>query len=287
MSFYPGFFGAFEELVSVMRRQVESEETWPLADWIAREMHAASAEEIAELLDRASAEVIAAVPDYQRRRVLAHLERMRANASDAMASELSGRAEPETVVDALHAMLHIVDPRLRTHLVSVGTLAARIASGLGLTGCQVRDIGIAGRLLDVGSIGLPGQLARRDGALDQGSLEIVRSHCVLGERMLAGMDHLRPYKEWVRMHHERLDGSGYPDGLRDDAIPIEVRILSVADVFSAMTATRPHRKAHAVVTAMDHLSANAGMLYDPLVVAALVRLISKDGGVRAGDPAAA
>lgn len=285
LALYPGFSTAFEELVSVLARQVESEETWPLLDWIAREMHAASAEEIAELLDRASAEIIAAVPDYQRRRVLSHLDTMRANARDTVAVGRLAHGEADGVVDALHSMLAVVDPSVVTHLESTGALARRLASQLSLDATAVRDIGIVGRVLDVGHV-LPSNRAS-EAQLEGGTMESIRAHCVAGERVLERIPALARFARWVRMHHERLDGSGYPDGLYEAAIPIEVRVLTVADVFVAMTESRSYRPAHAPGVALKYLDDRSGTAFDRRVVTALKRLLSTKGGTRAGDPAAA
>ena len=273
MIHYPGFSRAFEELVSVMARQVESEETWPLVDWIAREMHAASAEEIAELLDRASAKIVAAVPDYQRRRVLAHLESMRADANDAIAGERS-RDRDDVAADALQAALGAIDPSLSAHAVSVGELAGRIACRLHLDAPTVREVGVAGRLLDVGYLAVPRSRESE-------------SHPYAGERIVGAIAPLKRYARWVRMHHERLDGSGYPDGLWEPQIPTEARILAVADVFAAMTEARPYRDPYTPHAAIEYLCDRSGTAFDARVVASLTRLMSAKRPIGAGDPAAA
>jgi HD-GYP domain-containing protein (c-di-GMP phosphodiesterase class II) len=287
VSRYPGFSLALGEVVTVLARQVESEETWPLVDWIAREMHAASPDEIVELIDRASAEIVASAPAHRRRRVLSHLDAARASVTHAVALETSGRGDPEMAVDAMHAMLRVAAPSLAGHLVSVGALAARLACRLGLDAGSVRDVRTAGRLIDVGLTALPPALLQSPSLFDAAARATAQSHCVLGERILNGIDALRPFAALVRMHHERLDGSGYPDGLRANEIPHEVRVLSVADVFVAMTSPRPYRGAHGVAQTIDHLRANSGKKYDPAVVAALAQLVSASGGVGADHHAAA
>lgn len=261
MSRYRGERHAFDELLSIVRDEVQFEDRWAIVDWVRREMHAAAPDEITALLDRASAEIAVRVPDSERRVVLKRLACLRERTQEIVWEEASVRGStPEDLVDAMHEMVRVVDPTLLTHLSGVGTLAGRIAKDLGLEADRVHHVAIAGRLVDVGKVGLP-HAAHAD------------EHAVLGERMVRAIPALQRYAGWIRAHHERLDGSGYPDALRSPDISLEVRILAVADVFDTMACAVPYHASHSVHDALTHLSDNAGTLYDPLVVGALERLL--------------
>jgi response regulator RpfG family c-di-GMP phosphodiesterase len=262
VSRYPAERAAFAELLSTVRDEVHFEDRWAIVDWVRREMHAASPDEITALLDRASAEIAAEVPEFERRTVLTRLDSLRKRTQEIVWEQASVRGTtPEDLVDAMHEMIRIADPSLFTHLAGVGTLAGRIAKHLGLEADRVHHVAIAGRLLDVGKVGLS-HTAHAD------------EHAALGERMVRAIPALQRYAGWIRAHHERLDGSGYPDALRSPDIPLEVRILSVADVFDTMACTAQHHAPYSVHGVLGHLADNAGTLYDPLVVDALEHLLT-------------
>lgn len=258
MKRYPGERAAYAELLSIVANEVTFEDRWAIVDFVRREMHAASPDEILALIDRASVEIAARAPQQQRRNVLTRLNALRERVQEAAFEQTSVRGTtPEDLVDAMHEMIRAVDPAISTHLSGVGTLAGSIAKYLGLEGDRVRSIAIAGRVLDIGKIAPQG---------------CGNEHAAAGERMLRGIPALQRYAGWVRSHHERLDGSGYPDRLRGPDIALEVRILAVADVFDSMACAVPYA-AHVVSATMLHLAENAGRLYDPLVVNALDRYL--------------
>jgi len=259
MSRYPGEQAAFGELLSIVANEVALEDRWAIVDWVRREMYAASPDEVVALVDRAGVEIAAHAPENKRRTVLARLDALRERVQEAAWEQVSVRGTaPEDLVDAMHEMIRAVDPALSTHLSGVGTLAGSIAKYLGLDGTRTRDVAIAGRLLDVGKFAING--AHGD------------EHTAAGERMLRGIPALQRYASWIRSHHERLDGSGFPDRLRASDIALEVRILAVADVFDTIACADPHA-AHAVHEAMAHLEDGAGKLYDAGVVGALERMM--------------
>jgi HD-GYP domain-containing protein (c-di-GMP phosphodiesterase class II) len=129
---------------------------------------------------------------------------------------------------------------------------------------------MAGLLHDVGKIGVPDDILRKSGPLDPDERATVRAHPELGERILTStaMDSVLP---WIRHHHERWDGEGYPDGLRAVAIPLEARILTVCDAWDAMTSDRPYRAALTRQEAAAELVANMGTQFDPAVVEVFLR----------------
>lgn len=254
MNTYPGEHVAYRELLSIVAGEVNLEDRWAIVEWVRREMHAASPDQIEAMIERASVEISTRAPERQRRAVLGRLSAMRERVRELAWERTSVRgAAPGDLVDAMHEMIRVVDPALSTHLSGVGTLAASIAKCLGLEDERIGDVAIAGRLLDVGKISASGD-----------------EHAATGERVVRAIPALQRHAGWVRSHHERLDGSGFPDGLRAPDIPLEVRVLGVADAFVSMVSGVPYR-AGIVGDAVTHLNDNAGTLYDPLVVAAFER----------------
>lgn len=272
MSRYSGERVAYSELLSIVANEVTLEDRWAIVDWVRREMHAASPDEILSLIDRAGVEIAASAPQRQRRTALARVDKLRERVREVAWEQASVRGtKPEDLVDAMHEMIRAVDPALSTHLSGVGALAGSIAKYLGLDGNRVHDVAIAGRLLDIGKIALPGAHADE--------------HCAIGARVLAAIPALQRYAPWIRAHHERLDGSGYPDRLRAADIPLEVRIMSVADEFDTRVCAAPF-SARVVRETIAHLDENAGTLYDRLVVDAVQRLMGAHR-LRAVAPTAA
>jgi len=129
-------------------------------------------------------------------------------------------------------------------------------------------------LHDVGKIYVPKEILNKPGELDAYEWEVLRNHTVQGERILKQVGGaLARVARYVRSSHERYDGRGYPDGLAGEAIPIESRIVSVCDAFSAMTTERPYRNAMPIDVALDELHESAGTQFDPRVVSALEHVL--------------
>jgi HD-GYP domain-containing protein (c-di-GMP phosphodiesterase class II) len=136
-------------------------------------------------------------------------------------------------------------------------------------------------LHDVGKVAIPKEIINKPGPLDPEEWDIVKTHTTEGQRMLDQVGGLmRNIGLIVRAHHERWDGSGYPDGLRGEEIPIEARIVSACDTWSAMTTTRSYRIAMSREAAMAELQSAAGTQLDPNVVDALIRVIVRNGDHR-------
>jgi HD-GYP domain-containing protein (c-di-GMP phosphodiesterase class II) len=164
------------------------------------------------------------------------------------------------------------DPYTRGHSERVGAWSRRIAERLGMSPAEVETIGQAGLLHDIGKIGVPEPILRKRGALDEAEWSIMRRHPVTGAQIVAPFEHLAGAAVVIRHHHERRDGSGYPDGLVEGAIPIGARIVAVADVFDALTSERPYRAALPRRAALEHLVSEAGTRLDPEVVAAALEV---------------
>jgi diguanylate cyclase (GGDEF)-like protein/putative nucleotidyltransferase with HDIG domain len=172
--------------------------------------------------------------------------------------------------------LDLRDAGTARHSGTVGTYAERTARALGLTADRVERIRVAGVLHDIGKLGIADAILQKPAQLNDVEWTEIRRHPELGARIL---DHanLRDVARWVRGHHERVDGSGYPDGLAGDDIPLESRILAVADAYEAMTADRPYRRAMDAAAARAELERCAGTQFDPEVVAAFAGALASRG----------
>jgi diguanylate cyclase (GGDEF)-like protein len=161
------------------------------------------------------------------------------------------------------------DPSTAHHSQDVGRYARAIAVGLGLPLPTVERLALAGALHDIGKVGVGDAVLQKPGPLDEDEWVLMRKHPELGARLLAGAD-LPDIAEWVFAHHERLDGSGYPLGLQGDQIPLEARILAVADAYEAMTSARPYGAAMSHEDASAELRRGEGTQFDPRMVEALL-----------------
>jgi putative two-component system response regulator len=172
-------------------------------------------------------------------------------------------------VQMLARALEAKDPCLRGHSVRVSRYAVETARRLGLGEPLIEQIRLGGELHDIGKIGTREAVLQKPGSLTDDERDQICEHPVLGERMLAPLARESPcVLRIVRSHHERLDGGGFPDGLEGDAIPLEARIVAVADAFDAMTSERPYRATRAPADALGELRNVAGTQLDPAAVSA-------------------
>jgi putative nucleotidyltransferase with HDIG domain len=181
-----------------------------------------------------------------------------------------------SVAEALARAVDAKDSYTRSHCQMVSDVASRIATDLGFSSAHVDQVRLAGLLHDVGKIGVADAILHKPGPLDAEEMAIMETHSTLGERIVqgAGLDEVG---RWIRHHHERLDGSGYPDGLAGAEIPIESRIVLVADAFEAMTADRPYRRGQSVEWAISELRRHVGTQFDERCVAAAERVFLEQG----------
>jgi diguanylate cyclase (GGDEF)-like protein len=190
--------------------------------------------------------------------------------------ELERAAEQDARLRAAKNLVRFVDardPSTASHSEIVSSLAEAIGIELGLEPETVERLRLAGLLHDVGKIGLPDAILQAPRALTEEEFAIVRRHPEFGHALLDGLG-VEPVDKWVLHHHEHWDGSGYPNGLSGEDIPLGARIILVADAFEAITADRPYRKAQSANAALAELRRNAGIQFDPNVVAALGRHLS-------------
>ena len=173
--------------------------------------------------------------------------------------------------------LEAKDPYTRGHSERVGAWSRQIAVAGGLPPAEVETVAQAGLLHDIGKIGVPEPVLRKRGALDEGEWALMRRHPVIGAQIVAPFECLAGASVVIRHHHERHDGSGYPDGLIGEAIPVGARIVAVADVFDALTSDRPYRAALPRAGTLDYLVSAAGITLDEEVVAIAVGLLRDVG----------
>jgi diguanylate cyclase (GGDEF)-like protein len=187
----------------------------------------------------------------------------------------SGRGELRSEAkDALLQVLAEQNGDLVTHLGHVARLAERIATGLGLSPELVERTRIAAELHDVGKAAIPASILEKPGPLNAVERSHMERHSVIGTRIVAVAPTLDAIAPIIRAAHERPDGSGYPDGLRLDEIPISARIIAVVDAFDAMTNDRPYRRAMSMADAVEELRRNAGTQFEPRVVDALASAVA-------------
>ena len=180
-------------------------------------------------------------------------------------------------IDALGATVELRDPYTAGHQRRVAQLAGAIATELGWDSARVETLWTAALLHDVGKIVVPAEILTKPGRLSENEMQLVRGHSAAGADTVSMIDFGGGVADAVRQHHERLDGSGYPDGLGGDEVLPAARVLAVADVVEAMVSHRPYRPALPVAEAMAEIRAGAGAKYDADAAAACRRLF-EDGG---------
>jgi putative two-component system response regulator len=198
------------------------------------------------------------------------------------------RREQATVatLDALVEALEAKTPYLNGHSARVARLGSEVAAKLASSDEEIGDISLAGRLHDVGMIGIREDVTNKTGPLDDEEAEHVRRHVLIGARVLSPLSYLGPVVEFVRSHHERWDGTGYPDGLSGAAIPIGARILAAAEIYDALTSERPYRRKFSAADAADHVQGLGGIVLDPAVASALAAIAKErrsSGFVKPGN----
>jgi putative nucleotidyltransferase with HDIG domain len=173
------------------------------------------------------------------------------------------------------------------HCIAVGDYAERIARATGLDANVSQRIGEVGRLHDVGKVAVPVRLLNGFEPLTGDDVVIMRDHAAVGCRLVSEDERVAHLASHVRAHHERIDGRGYPDGLRGTAIPFESRIVAVADTFDALTAGRPYKPSVSISRALTILTATRGLQWDPELVDVFVKMIEREGQVPRVVPASA
>jgi diguanylate cyclase (GGDEF)-like protein len=177
-----------------------------------------------------------------------------------------------STIEALANALEAKDESTSDHARALAEMALTVGGSLGLEGEDLKRLEISALFHDIGKIGVPSEIIRKDSALTAEERRIMQQHPEIGEQILAPVPFLQPIRPIIRACHERWDGKGYPDGLVGDAIPLEARIVFVCDAFHAMTTDRPYRAALADSEAVRRLKLSAGTQFDPAIVETFVTL---------------
>lgn len=178
-------------------------------------------------------------------------------------------------IRALAAAIDAKDPYTRGHSERVARYASQVAREMELPAQEVRRVRLSALLHDVGKIGIDDRIIRKPSALTEEEFEIMKTHPAKGAAIMSAIPELKDVIPGMKHHHERWEGGGYPDGLKGEDIPLQARIVSVADTFDAMTTTRPYQRAMDIRFVFQRLRDLAGNRFDPAVVAALIRSYEK------------
>jgi response regulator RpfG family c-di-GMP phosphodiesterase len=174
----------------------------------------------------------------------------------------------------LSQALEAKDAYMAGHSLRVAEIAACLATAMGRSEGEIERIRLAGRLHDIGMIAVPTELLSRAGPLSEAEYTIIREHPVIATQILAPFESLAEVVSFIRGHHERWDGGGYPDGLGGEAIPWGARVVAVAEVFDALATSRPYQRAIPLEECLDRMRAMSGLQIDPAVYQALVTVVT-------------
>ncbi len=199
--------------------------------------------------------------------ISAFIERQRAGTEKRMAFE--------SIVFLLATAAEARDPYTENHLNRIEHYSEAIALEIGLSPDEAQEIGVAALLHDLGKLRVPDSILTKPGALSEDEWRIMRKHPMWGEELLPPDPWFKKARQIARWHHENWDGTGYPDGLHRDMIPLCTAIVSVADGFDAMTSRRPYKAAWPPVRAMQEITKNRGKKYSPVVVDAFKRAVAR------------
>jgi putative two-component system response regulator len=178
---------------------------------------------------------------------------------------------------AMAMTIEIRDPYTAGHQRRVASLSRAIGKELCLSPLQIEGLGMAGVIHDIGKISIPSEILSKPGNLNKLEFEIMKTHPQVGYDILKSIEFPWPLAEITAQHHERLDGSGYPLGLKENEIIFEAKILSVADVLEAMASHRPYRAAKGIDFALNEISKRRGICFDPQVIDVCLYLFNKKG----------
>jgi putative nucleotidyltransferase with HDIG domain len=230
-------------------------------------------------------EVLISVANAMRRRALEIESRKHRERLEHVITERTAELENsmrrflkslEGAIQAIALTVEMRDPYTAGHQARVADLAGAIAKEMGLPTEQGLVIHMAGSLHDIGKISVPAEILAKPAALTDNEFALIRAHPRVGYDILKNIDFPWPIAQIVLQHHERLDGSGYPQGLHGEAILLEARIIGVADVVEAMSSHRPFRPAHNIKKALEEIQKNSGILYDGTVVEACLKVVEKE-----------
>ena len=181
----------------------------------------------------------------------------------------------EQTIKAFSLLVEIRDPYTSGHQKKVAEAAVVIAKDLGLTGEAIEAIRSASLIHDIGKISVPASILSKLGKLTDIERAMIETHPVTGYDIVKEIDFPYPIAKIILQHHEKINGSGYPGGLKGGGIMIEAKIIAVSDVIEAISSHRPYREAHTLKESFGEISKNKGILYDPDVVDSCIKLFNK------------
>ena len=179
------------------------------------------------------------------------------------------------MLSVLSRVIEARDPYTKGHSSRVTELAEAIARRLGWGDEQLASLRLGGPLHDIGKLAVSNEVLRKPGRLDEKEMDEIRQHPSLGAKMLMRLSSFREALPYVLYHHERWDGTGYPSGIAGKTIPVEARVLAIADAFDAMTSDRPYRRALTREEALAEVARGAGTQFDPEIVRVFLELFAK------------
>ncbi|MBI3271746.1 MAG: response regulator [Planctomycetes bacterium] len=181
----------------------------------------------------------------------------------------------ENVIRALARAVEAKDAYTEKHTERVAQFSVKLGKASGFTGADLHNLEMGAMIHDIGKIGVGESVLNKPGKLDEAEFKSIMTHPVIGAEICRPLATLLPAISSVRHHHERFDGRGYPDGLKGEGIPLEARIVAIADAFDAMTSDRPYRKGMAVEVAVRILREGAGTQWDAELVGKFLALVEK------------
>ncbi|TAN82331.1 MAG: PAS domain S-box protein [Gallionella sp.] len=217
-----------------------------------------------------SGEIVAIYDDVTKRKQVEELQRQ---------NQEQLRVAMEDTIGAIAATLEQRDPYTAGHQRRVAQLAAAIGEEMGLAHELIEGIHFGGLIHDIGKISVPAEILGKPGRLTGIEFGLIKTHAEAGYEIVKGIAFPWPVADMVRQHHERMDGSGYPLGLKGEQIALEARILAVADVVEAMSANRPYRPGLGMDAAIDEITRGRGAQLDPVAVDACLRVVREKGFV--------
>ncbi len=238
-----------------------------------------TAPEMSEISEKIILMIVLALIGHLWMREVGERERVQAMNDELLSAYVRlENAEVETIA----SLINLVERRalyLHGHSARVARLAVLIGNEMGLSADTVESIRRAALLHDLGKLVIDDEILKKSGALSPEEREKINRHTILGDEILRPLKFLHLERAAIRHHHERWDGTGYPDGKRGADIPLESRIIAVCEAFDEMNTTTFYRAALSKETILDELTRGAGTQFDETVVQFLLRLIKKDGGL--------
>jgi putative nucleotidyltransferase with HDIG domain/PAS domain S-box-containing protein len=182
----------------------------------------------------------------------------------------------EDIIQAMSSTSEMRDPYTAGHQKRVRELAVAIGNELGVEPDQLEGIRFAGIVHDIGKISVPSDILSKPGVISKMELEVIKSHSQVGYELLSKLEFPWPIADIVHQHHEKIDGTGYPNHLKRDEILLEAKIIAVADVVEAMTSHRPYRPALGIDVAIEEIKKRKNIYYEPEVVEACIKLFAEE-----------